>query len=133
MRSLIAREQQTTDSVTRSQIAVAVTQDDIAGEQVDIRVQQVWDISIGNTGSKLEKDFTDWDGNCGTDQELRKQGANDRAIEAWDRACKEVVAERAKFEPIYRRLSEQRADLKSFQVTAQAHRKALVTEANRIQ
>ena len=47
--------------------------------------------------------------------------------------CKEVVAERAKFEPIYRRLSEQRADLKSFQVTAQAHRKSLVNEANRIQ
>jgi hypothetical protein len=133
MRLLVGREKQTTDSVTRSQIAVSVTQEDIAGEQVDIQVQQVWDIGIGDSGSKLEKDFADWDGNCGTDQELRKQGGNDRAIEAWDRACKEVVAERAKFEPIYRRLSEQRADLKSFQVTAQAHRKALVNEANRIQ
>jgi len=133
MRWLVGREQQTTDSVARSQIAVAVTQEDIAGEQVDIQVQQVWDIGIGDSGSKLEKDFADWDGNCGTDQELRKQGANDRAIEAWDRACKEVVAERAKFEPIYRRLSEQRAALKSFQVTAQAHRKGLVNEANRIQ
>jgi hypothetical protein len=133
MRSLVGKEQHAADSVTRSQIAVAVTQDDIAGEQVDIQVQQVWDIGIGDTGSKLQKHFTDWDGNCGTDQELRKQGANDQAIEAWDRACKEVVAERAKFEPIYRRLSEQRADLKSFQVAAQAHRKALVNEANRIQ
>jgi len=133
MRSLVERERTTTDAVTRSQIAVAVTQADIASEQVDIQVQQVWDIGIGESGSKLEKDFAGWDGNCGTDQELRKQGANDRAIEAWGGACKEVVAERAKFEPIYRRLSEQRTDLKSFQVTAQVHRKALVSEANRIQ
>lgn len=133
MRSLVGREQQASDSVTRSQIAVAVMQEDIAGEQVDIQVQQVWDTGIGDTGSKLEKDLAGWDGSCGTDQELRKQGANDRAIEMWDRACKEVVAERVKFEPIYRRLSEQRADLKSFQVTTQAHRRALVAEANRIQ
>jgi hypothetical protein len=133
MKSLVGREQQTTDSVTRSQIAVAVTQEDIAGLQLDIQVQQVWDIGIGDTGSKLEKDFASWDGNCGTDQQLRKQGATDQVISAWDQACKEVVAERAKFEPIYRRLSEQRADLKSFQVTAQAHRKSLVNEANRIQ
>ena len=133
MRSLVGRERTTTDAVTRSQIAVAVTQADIAGEQVDIQVQQVWDIGIGESGSKLEKDFAGWDGNCGTNQELRKQGANDRAIEAWGGACKEVVAERAKFEPIYRHLSEQRTDLKSFQVTAQARRKALVSEANRIQ
>jgi hypothetical protein len=133
MQSLVGREQHTTDSVTRSQIAVAVSQEGIAGEQVDIQVEQLWDIGIGDTGSKLEKDFAEWNGNCGTDQELRKQGASDRAIEAWDRACKQVVTERAKFEPIYRRLSEQRTDLKSFQVTAQAHRKALVSEANRIQ
>jgi hypothetical protein len=133
MKSLVGREQQTTDSVTRSQIAVAVTQEDIAGEQLDIQVQQVWDLGIGDTGSKLEKDFASWDGNCGTDHQLRKLGATDQVISAWDQACKEVVAERAKFEPIYRRLSEQRADLKSFQVTAQAHRKSLVNEANRIQ
>jgi hypothetical protein len=133
MRSLVGREQQTTNSVTRSQIAVAVTQEDVAGEQVDTQVQQVWDIGIENTGSKLEKDFAAWDGNCGTDHQLRKQGATDQAISAWDQACKEVVAERAKFDPIYRRLSEQRADLKLFQVTARVHRKALVNEANRIQ
>jgi hypothetical protein len=132
MRSLIGRERQTLDSVTRSQISVAVTQADIAGEQVDIQIQQVWDIGIGESGSRLEKDFTGWDGNCGMDQELRKQGATDRTIAAWDQACKEVVAERAKFEPTYKHLSEQRADFRSFQTTAQAHRKALVNEANRL-
>jgi hypothetical protein len=133
MNSLVSRERQTVDSVTRSQIAVAVTQADIAGEQVDIQVQQVWDIGIGESGSKLEKDFTGWDGNCGTDERLRKQGATDQAIAAWDEACKQVVAERAKFESIYKQMSERRATLKSFQTGAQAYRKALVSEANRIQ
>lgn len=133
MTSLVARERTAADPVTRSQIAVAVTQANVAGEQVDIQVQQVWDIGIGELGSKLEKDFTGWDGNCGTDQQLRKQGATDQAISAWDQTCKQVVAERAKFEPIYKSMSEQRTELKSFQATAQSRRKALVDEANRIQ
>jgi hypothetical protein len=133
MKTLLAQERATSNSVTRSQISVAVSQGDIAGEQVDIQVQQVWDIDIGRTGSELEKTFMGWDGNCGTDQQLHKQGATDRAISVWDLACKQVLAERAKFEPIYRHMSEQRAELRSFQATAQAHRKALVNEANRIQ
>jgi hypothetical protein len=44
-----------------------------------------------------------------------------------------VVAERAKFESIYKRMSQQRAELRVFQATAQAHRKALVNEANGLQ
>lgn len=133
MRSLVGRERRTLDSVTRSQLSVAVTQADIAGEQVDIQVQQIWDFGIGDSGVRLEKEFTSWDGNCGTDQQLRRQGATDQAISTWDQACKQVVTERAKFEPIYKRMSEQRAELRSFQATAQARRKALVNEANRLQ
>jgi len=133
MHSLVERERQTLDSVSRSQLSVAVTQADIAGEQVDIQVQQVWDFGIGDSGVKLEKEFTGWDGNCGTDQQLRKRGATDQAISAWDHACKQVAAERAKFEPIYKQMLEQRAELKSFQATAQVHRKALVDQANKMQ
>jgi hypothetical protein len=133
MISLVARERTASDPVTRSQIAVAVTQADIAGEQVDIQVQQVWDIGIGESGSNLEKNLAGWDGSCGTDQQRRKQGATDQAISEWDQVCKQVVAERAKFEPIYKSMSERRAELKLFQVTAQARRKALVDKANRIQ
>jgi len=133
MRALRGRERQTLDPVAKSQIAVAVTQADIAGDQVDVQVQQAWDMDIGNSGSKLAKEFAGWDSNCGTDQELRKQGASEQAIERWGKACKLALAERAKFEPIYRRMSEQRADLRQFQATAQAHRKALVREANLIQ
>jgi hypothetical protein len=133
MRSLVGRERQTLDSVARSQLSVAVTQADIAGEQVDIQLQQIWDFGIGDPGVTLEKEFTSWDGNCGTDQQLRKQGATDQAISAWDEACKQLMAERARFESIYKGMSQQITELRLFQVTAQAHRKALVIEANRLQ
>ena len=49
MKSLLARERQATDSATRSQIALAVTQAEIAGEQADIQVEQIWDIGIGES------------------------------------------------------------------------------------
>jgi len=133
MKSLLARERQTLDFNTRTQISLQIGQGDLAGGQLDMQLDQIWDMGIGDPGAKLEKDFTGWDGNCGTDHGLQKQGASDRAIEAWDQACKEVVVERAKFEPIYRHIAEQKADLKLFEATAQAHRKALVNEANRIQ
>lgn len=80
MRLLVERERQTPDSVTRSQISIVVTQADLAGEPVDIQVRQVWDFGIGDSGVKLEKELTGWDGNCSTDQQLRKQGASDQAI-----------------------------------------------------
>lgn len=133
MKALLDREHHEVDVNTRTQISLQVEQGDLAGERLDMQVEQIWDVEIGNTGVKIEKDFTDWDGNCGTDEELRKQGANEQAISAWDRACKEVVTERTKFDPIYERMSDQRASLRSFQTTAQAHRRALVNEANRIQ
>lgn len=133
MTSLVVRERTAADRITRSQIAVAVTQADIAGEQVDIQVHQVWDVSIGDSGVRLEKEFTGWDGNCGTDQQLRTQGATEQAMSAWDQACKQVVTERAKFEPIYKQISDQRSQLRSFQASAQAHRKVLVDEANKLQ
>jgi hypothetical protein len=133
MKLLVAKERATSNSVARSQISVAVTQGDIAGEQVDIQLQQIWDIGIGDSGTKLAKGFTGWDGNCSTSQVLHRLGPTTSAIEAWNEACKQLVAERARFEPIYRRLSEQRGELRSFQATAQAHRKALVNEANRFE
>jgi hypothetical protein len=133
MRSLVGKERQTLDSNIRTQISLQVEQGDLAGERADMQLEQIWDLAIGRTGVKLQKEFTGWDGNCATDRQLHKQGATDQAISEWDQACKQVVAERAKFEPIYKQMSEQRANLKSFQATAQAHRRDLVNEANRIQ
>jgi hypothetical protein len=43
MRTLLVREHSTANSVARSQISVMVNQGDIAGNQVDIDVDQVWD------------------------------------------------------------------------------------------
>ncbi|HLQ75972.1 MAG TPA: hypothetical protein VK210_01375, partial [Terriglobia bacterium] len=100
LKSLLTRERQTLDFNTRTQISLQIGRGDLAGGQLDMQLDEIWDVGIGDSGAKLEKDFTGWDGNCGTDHELQKQGANDRAIEAWDRACKQVVTERAKFEPI---------------------------------
>lgn len=133
MHVLVDREQRATDSVDRSQLSAAVTQADIAGEQIDIQVQQVWDLGIVDAGVRLEKDFASRDDNCGMDQQHREQGATDQAILVWNQACRQVVAEQGKFEPIYKQLSEQRSGLRSFQAKAQMHRKALVDLANKLQ
>lgn len=133
MRSRLGRERATSDRNLRTQISLQVEQGDMAGERLDLELERIWDVAIGGTGSKLAREFAGWDGNCGTSQELQKQGANSQAIESWDNACKQALSERAKFEPIYKQMAGQRADLKSFQAMAQAQRKALVKEANRIQ
>jgi hypothetical protein len=133
MRSLVAQERsEPSGSVARTQISVRVGQGEIAGEQTDIEVNRVWDFGIEEPGAELYRDFTDWDGNCGNPDELRNRGAAPQSIEAWESGCKQALAERETFVPIYKRIMEQRAQLKSFQSAAEAHRKALVDEADRI-
>ena len=133
MQLLVARERVTLDSVTRSQISVEVTQGEIAGDQTDIEVEQIWDFTISDDGANLHKTFARWDGNCSTYEELQRRGATAQAVESWESACKQALTERAKFEPIFKRIMDQRAVLKSFQKTAQRHRKALVEQATRIE
>ncbi|MBZ5571519.1 MAG: hypothetical protein LAO09_06550 [Acidobacteriia bacterium] len=133
MKSLLTQERVTPNSAARSQISVAVMQGDVAAEQVDIQLQQVWDLGIGDSGLNLSKEFTKWDANCDPPDTFRKRGATAQSIGAWERACKQALAEREKFVPIFRHTMEQRAELKSFQAVAQAHRKAVVDEANQIQ
>ena len=133
MRSLIARERsEPYGSVARMQISVAVGQRDIAGGQTDIEVNRIWDFGIEEPGTGLYKNFTNWDGNCGNPDKLRSRGAAPQSIEGWESGCKQAFAEREKFIPIYKRIMEQRVQLKSFQSTAEAQRKALVDEANRV-
>jgi hypothetical protein len=133
MRSLVAQERsEPYGSVARTQISVMVSQGDIAGGQTDIEVNQIWDFGIEEPGTGLYQNFTDWDGNCGNPDQLRNRGAAPQSIEAWESGCEQALAERETFMPIYKRIMEQRAQLKSFQSTAEAHRKALVDEANRI-
>jgi hypothetical protein len=130
MQVLVARERATVDSLTRGQISVEVSQGDIAGGQTDIEVDQIWDISIGYEGLNLHKTLTAWDGNCKV-AEFQRRGATTQSIEAWQSACEGTLAERTKFETAFRRITDERAALKSFQITAQRHRKALVDESTR--
>jgi hypothetical protein len=133
MRSLVARERATPNSVAKGQISVSVSQGDVAGTQTDIQVDQTWDRTIGDTGRNLRNEFATYPSDCGIRKELQKRGATGQAIEAWESACQEAAAERAKFEPVIKRIMEQRAELKAFQTTAESHRRALVDEAGRIQ
>lgn len=133
MRSLIEQERRTLDPNARIQISLQVGQGDLAGGQIDLQVDQIWDIDIGSSGKDMKQTFANWNAKCGTPEELQKRGASKQAIESWLDACKQTVAERAKFDAIYGHIMEQRADLKSFEATTQARRKALVDEANRMQ
>jgi len=132
MRQLIARERSTANSVARSQISVMVIQGDVQGTQVDLQVDQLWDQSIGDSGININQKLASYPTSCGA-EEFQKVNVNPNAIRNWESACHGVQTERAKFEPIYKHIMEQRADLKSFQELALSHRKALVDEANRIQ
>lgn len=133
MQVLVDRERATRESLARSQIAVEVSQGDVAGSQTDIEVNQIWDLTIGNPGLDLAKAFANWDGNCGTPQDLQKRGASGQAIEAWLSACRVTLDERAKFGPVFKRIMDQRNEVKALQATAEAHRKALVIQATRME
>lgn len=132
MQSLVARERRTSNSVTRAEISVAVNEGGIDGTQLDLDVNQTWDLEIGNSGESINKAFAGYQQNCDI-QRLQQRGANSQAIETWQSACQQVQAERSKFNPVYKQIMEQRADLRSFQTAAESRRQALVDEASRIQ
>lgn len=133
MESLVGNERtKPANSVARAQISVMVNQGDVAAVQRDMQVDEQWDFNIRDSGAGIENEFTKWDGNCGKSSELRRRGAAAQAVDDWESACAQVLAERVRFGQIYKRIMEQRAELKAFQATAQEHRKALVEESNRI-
>ena len=78
-----------------------MTQGEIAGDQTDIEVEQIWDFTISDDGANLHKTFARWDGNCSTYEELQRRGATAQAVESLESACKQALTERAKFEPIF--------------------------------
>ena len=133
MRALIERERATPNAVARGQISVAVSQKDVAGSQVDVDVNQTWDIEIGSSARRLLRAFADLPSKCLTSRELEKRGATPQAAATWGNACQQAVAERAKFGSAFKRIADQRAELKSFQSAAESHRRILVAESNRIE
>ena len=133
MRSLVAREHATSNSVARGQLSVSVSQGDVAGTQADIQVNQTWDLTIGDAGRNLSRTFAGFPANCGASTELKRHGATPQSIATWQTACEQSIAERSKFGAVFQRIMQQRAELKSFQATAESRRRALVAEAKRTQ
>ncbi len=132
MKSLVDQERTTVDSVARGQLSVAVSQGDIAGGQVDIDVDQLWDLKVESAGSDLYRTFTQWDGKCELPAGTR-QHANAQLLQVLIASCKQAVEERDKFIPIFKAITQRRAELKAFETEAQARRKRLVDEAERLQ
>jgi hypothetical protein len=133
MRALVDQERRTSDPNARIQISLKVGQGDLAGERIDLEVDQIWDITIGSFGKDITQTFANWNADCGTAEELQNRGASWQAVESWLNACKEMIAERTRFNVVYRRVMQQRTDLKSYEASTQARRKALVEEASRIE
>lgn len=132
MNSLVEREKTISNGVARGQIAVAVSQGNVDGSQADIQINQVWDQEIGDIGQTLANALVTFHSPCGPMDEYFKRGVTPEAIQNWQSACQQLLVEREKFAPIFRRIMEQRADLKDFQNIARSRREALVQEADRI-
>ncbi len=131
MHSLVARESMTLNSVTRSQLSVAVSQLGVNGTQADLQLNQLWDLTIGDSGKRIERGFGDYPSNCDRSAEFQRKGATVQNAEEWQSACRQALSERIKFQPVFEKIMEQRADLASFQTTAEARRQRLVNEASR--
>lgn len=129
MQSLIAAERNTGDSVARSEISVTVTQGDLAGGEIDLAVNQAWDINLEGDGTSLNREFAGWNGSCENTSDLH-QRASAQSIQDWEQACKQASVERDGFLPIFKDIRRQAADLKSFQAAAQEHRKVLMDKAS---
>jgi hypothetical protein len=114
-------------------MSITVIQGNVTGIQTDLQVDQMWDRAIGDSGRNLRRIFASQPSNCGATKELQKRGATSQAIATWESACQQALAQRTKFDPVFKRIIEQRAELKAFQSTAELHRQALVDEAGRIQ
>lgn len=134
MSKLIARERVTTNGVARSQISVAITQDDVAGVQTDLQVDQVWD-ELLRSGNDLARALAEYlRGSCNSsDHELQIRGALPDRIAAWRTGCSAVTADKAQFDLVFGRVIEVRQKLKVFEANAQKRRRALVDESNRLQ
>lgn len=138
MQSLIARERAIGSSVARGQIAAVVSQGEAAGSQMDSQENQTWDDSIGPTGARISQKLATGvtlckQGEKFSPKELQMEGTSREAIETWASTCRDAEAEQTKYGPIYQRIMEQRADLKSFQISEQSRREALVDAANRLE
>jgi hypothetical protein len=132
MRLLVAKERSTPDSVSRSQMFVAVNQKSVVGTQADLEVGQTWDRTIVDTGRNLKNKLVR-PVDCDRRKEFKKRGATSETIDVWERACQQLDAERAEFEVAFTKIMQERVNLKNFQTSAESRREALVADAGRFQ
>jgi hypothetical protein len=134
MRSLVAREHGTTNSLARTQLSVAVIQGNTTGMQLDAQVDQAWDPMI-DQGRNLYHTLANAPAFCwdGAGKKFQQNGVAPETVKEWESACQVALREWTKFQPIFNHTVEQRTDLKSYQATAQSNRQVLVDEASRLQ
>jgi len=83
--------------------------------QADTEVAQIWDRTIGDTGRSINTKFAAYSSGCGGRKELLKRGATLQAVDGWEGACIQSLAQRARFETVFKRIMQQRGELNSFQ------------------
>lgn len=132
METLLQRKRMAPNAVMRSQIGVAITQGSVAGTQVDVQANAVWD-RIEERGAALSRSFASYPPSCVTSEELAARGASQAAIARWQSACPAAVAERIKFREALKRVTEARADLKAFQQGEEQRRKELERQSSQIE
>lgn len=122
MQSLVAQERVSGSSIARERIAIVVSQGEMMGSQMDSKESQVWDDSIGPLGRRISQKLATGVALCKqgekfSTKELQKEGMSTEALDSWASACRDAETEQTKYAPIYERVMEQRAGLKSFQIS----------------
>lgn len=132
MQSLVARERTTRGDVARSQLSVAVSQGDVTGDQVDIQVDQVWD-QVTAGGQQIGRIFQSYHLGCGEPEALEARGATPPVVQHWESACGSLMSSQAKFDPVFKRVLQERAELKTFQAGEKQKRSVLVQQASQLE
>lgn len=132
MQALVERERTTRGDVARSQVSVAVSQGEVAGDQADMQVDQVWD-QVTAGGQQAAQIFQSYHRGCGTPESLEASGAAHPVVLRWEEACGSLMSSETTFEPVFKRVLQERAELKTFQASEKQKRSLLVQQATRLE
>ncbi|MBV9304328.1 MAG: hypothetical protein JOY62_14580 [Acidobacteriaceae bacterium] len=133
MRDLVRRERTLSNSVSRMQISVAVSQLNVDAMSVDVQGDAVWS-HVLSSGTNLNQSFAKIISGCAVSEtELREHGASEAALGGWRAACRSIATEKEKFDSGFTLVTQKMAELKTFRNDAQRRRQALVDRATELQ
>lgn len=89
MRSQVALERATPNSVARGQMSVRVSQEDVAATQADVHVHQLWDLTILDSAQHL-RELLGRPPVCAT-SDLQQKLAAPQSVVAWTGACQQAL------------------------------------------